>query len=151
MELTLNWELSISRHKKKLNWELSVFMEHLVNDMTGKVHRLLFSSFNCNWSTRFLIYLVWCFSVNTVCKLLLYVIESDDYKGIILAGDQPITLVLVLVCSLRTSETSYLNEAFSFYSAIRQRSYYFQVNKEDRWAPVPPTPLRAAVCGIGAF
>ncbi|CAL8386856.1 unnamed protein product [Boreogadus saida] len=33
---------------------------------------------------------------------------------------------------LRTSETSYLNEAFSFYSAIRQRSYYFQVNKEDR-------------------
>ncbi|TSO37122.1 Protein SCAI [Bagarius yarrelli] len=34
--------------------------------------------------------------------------------------------------SLRTSETSYLNEAFSFYSAIRQRSYYYQVNKEDR-------------------
>ncbi|KAI3361913.1 hypothetical protein L3Q82_012183, partial [Scortum barcoo] len=36
------------------------------------------------------------------------------------------------ISSLRTSETSYLNEAFSFYSAIRQRSYYFQVNKEDR-------------------
>lgn len=36
--------------------------------------------------------------------------------------------------SLRTSETSYLNEAFSFYSAIRQRSYYSQVNKEDRYA-----------------
>lgn len=35
--------------------------------------------------------------------------------------------------SLRTSETSYLNEAFSFYSAIRQRSYYSQVNKEDRY------------------
>lgn len=35
--------------------------------------------------------------------------------------------------SLRTSETSYLNEAFSFYSAIRQRSYYYQVNKEDRY------------------
>lgn len=34
--------------------------------------------------------------------------------------------------SLRTSETSYLNEAFSFYSAIRHRSYYFQVNKENR-------------------
>ncbi|XP_053229027.1 protein SCAI-like [Podarcis raffonei] len=33
---------------------------------------------------------------------------------------------------LRTSETSYLNEAFSFYSAICQRSYYTQVNKEDR-------------------
>uniref|UniRef100_H3BG28 Suppressor of cancer cell invasion n=1 Tax=Latimeria chalumnae TaxID=7897 RepID=H3BG28_LATCH len=33
---------------------------------------------------------------------------------------------------LRTSESSYLNEAFSFYSAIRQRSYYSQVNKEDR-------------------
>ncbi|XP_077319606.1 protein SCAI isoform X1 [Lithobates pipiens] len=33
---------------------------------------------------------------------------------------------------LRTSETSYLNEAFSFYSAIRQRSYYSQVTKEDR-------------------
>lgn len=38
--------------------------------------------------------------------------------------------------SLRTSETSYLNEAFSFYSAIRQRSYYHQVNKEDRWKEV---------------
>ncbi|XP_010766583.1 protein SCAI-like [Notothenia coriiceps] len=38
----------------------------------------------------------------------------------------------MLIDSLRTSETSYLNEAFSFYSAIRQRSYYFQVNKEDR-------------------
>ncbi|XP_059494165.1 protein SCAI isoform X4 [Stegostoma tigrinum] len=34
--------------------------------------------------------------------------------------------------SLRTSETSYLNEAFSFYSAIRQRAYYSQVTKEDR-------------------
>ncbi|XP_007907722.1 protein SCAI [Callorhinchus milii] len=33
---------------------------------------------------------------------------------------------------LRTSETSYLNEAFSFYSAIRQRAYYSQVTKEDR-------------------
>ncbi|MFT7814276.1 protein SCAI-like isoform X1 [Arapaima gigas] len=33
---------------------------------------------------------------------------------------------------LRTSETSYLNEAFSFYSAIRQRSYYYQVSKERR-------------------
>ncbi|KAL7980900.1 hypothetical protein Chor_002054 [Crotalus horridus] len=40
--------------------------------------------------------------------------------------------LLVSSHSLRTSETSYLNEAFSFYSAIRQRSYYSQVNKEDR-------------------
>uniref|UniRef100_A0A3B4VAC5 Suppressor of cancer cell invasion n=1 Tax=Seriola dumerili TaxID=41447 RepID=A0A3B4VAC5_SERDU len=42
------------------------------------------------------------------------------------------TITHFLFHSLRTSETSYLNEAFSFYSAIRQRSYYFQVNKEDR-------------------
>uniref|UniRef100_A0A2K6D8F9 Suppressor of cancer cell invasion n=1 Tax=Macaca nemestrina TaxID=9545 RepID=A0A2K6D8F9_MACNE len=42
------------------------------------------------------------------------------------------TLVVPAAASLRTSETSYLNEAFSFYSAIRQRSYYSQVNKEDR-------------------
>ncbi|KPP76316.1 hypothetical protein Z043_104343 [Scleropages formosus] len=34
--------------------------------------------------------------------------------------------------SLRTSETSYLSEAFSFYSAIRQRSYYHEVSKEGR-------------------
>uniref|UniRef100_A0A8C9VXX6 Suppressor of cancer cell invasion n=1 Tax=Scleropages formosus TaxID=113540 RepID=A0A8C9VXX6_SCLFO len=33
---------------------------------------------------------------------------------------------------LRTSETSYLSEAFSFYSAIRQRSYYHEVSKEGR-------------------
>ncbi|KAJ8379571.1 hypothetical protein SKAU_G00003490 [Synaphobranchus kaupii] len=43
---------------------------------------------------------------------------------------------------LRTSETSYLNEAFSFYSAIRQRSYYYQVNKEDRClCPLPGPEL----------
>lgn len=41
--------------------------------------------------------------------------------------------IIFVFFSLRTSETSYLNEAFSFYSAIRQRSYYHQVNKEDRW------------------
>ncbi|GAB6024608.1 hypothetical protein CHUAL_009752 [Chamberlinius hualienensis] len=33
---------------------------------------------------------------------------------------------------LRTSETNYLNEAFSFYSAIRTRAYYSKANKEDR-------------------
>ncbi|XP_053624873.1 protein SCAI [Plodia interpunctella] len=33
---------------------------------------------------------------------------------------------------LRTSETAYLNEAYSFYSAIRGRSYYTQASKEDR-------------------
>ncbi|XP_014285736.1 protein SCAI isoform X2 [Halyomorpha halys] len=33
---------------------------------------------------------------------------------------------------LRTSETNYLNEAFSFYSAIRGRAYYSRASKEDR-------------------
>ncbi|CAH1787122.1 unnamed protein product [Owenia fusiformis] len=33
---------------------------------------------------------------------------------------------------LRTSETNYLNESFSFYSAIRMRAYYSKANKEDR-------------------
>ena len=33
---------------------------------------------------------------------------------------------------LRTSETNYLNEAFSFYSAIRARSYYSRIAKEDQ-------------------
>ncbi|XP_018325396.1 protein SCAI isoform X2 [Agrilus planipennis] len=33
---------------------------------------------------------------------------------------------------LRTSETNYLNEAYSFYSAIRGRAYYSRANKEDR-------------------
>lgn len=42
------------------------------------------------------------------------------------------TLTPLSLISLRTSETSYLNEAFSFYSAIRHRSYYYQVNKENR-------------------
>jgi len=32
---------------------------------------------------------------------------------------------------LRTSETNYLNEAYSFYSAIRSRAYYSRTNKED--------------------
>lgn len=34
--------------------------------------------------------------------------------------------------SLRTSETNYLNESFSFYSAIRMRAYYSKANKEER-------------------
>ncbi|XP_045542154.1 protein SCAI [Papilio machaon] len=33
---------------------------------------------------------------------------------------------------LRTSETGYLSEAFSFYSAIRGRSYYTQASREDK-------------------
>lgn len=33
---------------------------------------------------------------------------------------------------LRTSETNYLNEAFSFYAAIRGRSYYSRAGREDR-------------------
>ncbi|XP_074654987.1 protein SCAI-like isoform X2 [Tubulanus polymorphus] len=35
---------------------------------------------------------------------------------------------------LRTSETNYLNESFSFYSAIRMRAYYSKASKEDRHA-----------------
>merc|ERR550534_3512007 len=34
---------------------------------------------------------------------------------------------------LRTSETNYLNEAFSFYSAIRARSYYSRATREERY------------------
>jgi hypothetical protein len=34
--------------------------------------------------------------------------------------------------SLRTSETNYLNEAYSFYAAIRGRAYYSRASKEDR-------------------
>jgi hypothetical protein len=34
--------------------------------------------------------------------------------------------------SLRTSETNYLNEAYSFYAAIRGRAYYSRACKEDR-------------------
>lgn len=34
--------------------------------------------------------------------------------------------------SLRTSETNYLNEAYSFYAAIRGRAYYSRAIKEDR-------------------
>lgn len=33
---------------------------------------------------------------------------------------------------LRTSETYYLHEAFSFYSAIRGRKYYSRAAKENR-------------------
>eukprot|EP00095_Tigriopus_kingsejongensis_P009832 maker-scaffold21_size687808-snap-gene-1.16 protein:Tk09832 transcript:maker-scaffold21_size687808-snap-gene-1.16-mRNA-1 annotation:"hypothetical protein TcasGA2_TC003262" len=33
---------------------------------------------------------------------------------------------------LRTSETNYLNEAFSFYAAIRARAYYSRAGREDR-------------------
>ena len=40
--------------------------------------------------------------------------------------------LLVIVFSLRTSETNYLNESFSFYSAIRMRAYYSKASKEDR-------------------
>lgn len=36
------------------------------------------------------------------------------------------------IFSLRTSETAYLNEAYSFYYAIRGRSYYTKASKEDK-------------------
>uniref|UniRef100_A0A182SYN9 Protein SCAI n=1 Tax=Anopheles maculatus TaxID=74869 RepID=A0A182SYN9_9DIPT len=39
---------------------------------------------------------------------------------------------LVLDSNLRTSETNYLNEAYSFYAAIRGRAYYSRAIKEDR-------------------
>ena len=42
-------------------------------------------------------------------------------------------LILLFLCSLRTSETNYLNEAFSFYAAIRGRSYYSRAVREDRY------------------
>lgn len=38
----------------------------------------------------------------------------------------------LLSCSLRTSETNYLNEAYQFYAAIRGRAYYSRAAKEDR-------------------
>ena len=34
--------------------------------------------------------------------------------------------------SLRTSETNYLNEAFSFYAAIRGRAYYGRTARDER-------------------
>jgi hypothetical protein len=41
-------------------------------------------------------------------------------------------MVLISLLSLRTSETNYLNEAFSFYAAIRGRSYYNRHSREER-------------------
>uniref|UniRef100_T1J794 Protein SCAI n=1 Tax=Strigamia maritima TaxID=126957 RepID=T1J794_STRMM len=43
---------------------------------------------------------------------------------------------------LRTSETNYLNEAFSFYSAIRARAYYSKANKEDSRSDLMVKKLR---------
>ena len=34
--------------------------------------------------------------------------------------------------SLRTSESNYLNESYSFYQAIQTRAYYSKVNKEEK-------------------
>lgn len=44
-----------------------------------------------------------------------------------------VLLKVVVVFSLRTSETNYLNEAYSFYAAIRGRAYYSRAAKEDRY------------------
>jgi len=41
--------------------------------------------------------------------------------------------VVLFCCSLRTSETNYLNESYAFYSAIRMRGYYSKANKEERF------------------
>lgn len=41
-------------------------------------------------------------------------------------------MIPIFYFSLRTSETAYLNEAYSFYYAIRGRSYYTKAVKEDR-------------------
>ena len=47
---------------------------------------------------------------------------------------------LFSISSLRTSETNYLNEAFSFYAAIRGRAYYSRAVREDRYE------LQRSVC-----
>jgi len=44
-----------------------------------------------------------------------------------------INVVIITLFSLRTSETNYLNEAFSFYAAIRGRAYYSRAVREDRY------------------
>lgn len=41
-------------------------------------------------------------------------------------------VIFFIHSSLRTSETNYLTEAFSFYSAIRARGYYSKASKEER-------------------
>jgi hypothetical protein len=45
----------------------------------------------------------------------------------------PTYVNICLIFSLRTSETNYLNEAFSFYAAIRGRAYYSRACREDRY------------------
>lgn len=60
-------------------------------------------------------------------------VEGAEREGLAWIFNWSSELIWFFLYSLRTSETSYLNEAFSFYSAIRQRSYYSQVNKEDRY------------------
>lgn len=42
------------------------------------------------------------------------------------------SIFIIQFCSLRTSETNYLNEAYQFYAAIRGRAYYSRAIKEDR-------------------
>jgi len=49
------------------------------------------------------------------------------------------TIFIFIFNSLRTSETNYLNESFSFYSAIRMRVYYSKANKEERYTYVSST------------
>lgn len=68
-----------------------------------------------------------------VLPLMHKIVEGAGREGLAWISIWSCELIWFFLCSLRTSETSYLNEAFSFYSAIRQRSYYSQVNKEDRY------------------
>ena len=53
--------------------------------------------------------------------------KSDKWKNYVCLKN------VIIFSSLRTSETNYLNEAFSFYAAIRGRAYYSRAVREDRY------------------
>lgn len=69
-------------------------------------------------------------------KLDNFIITFSEYIGsyILVEVDSSRTGVIIrsYIFSLRTSETAYLNEAYSFYYAIRGRSYYTKASKEDK-------------------
>ena len=41
--------------------------------------------------------------------------------------------MILFYFSLRTSDSNYLNESYSFYQAIQTRFYYTKANKEEKY------------------
>ena len=122
-------------------------LPHLMHIITCSVYALdakFLVSINCNYFLIEISNFHYMEFENLIClssplfKVFAKILEQRLYKQpkFIVWTQTKLLRSIISSCfpfSLRTSETNYLNEAFSFYAAIRGRAYYSRAVREDRY------------------